>query len=273
MLGNFVKLCSKSDYTLGNIEIRDEQHIQTRIIKLYPKYKIYLEPNSVTYIPLRCRQNTEVKFDKDRDLLVKGNKNFEKRKLLQIDNMTICTWRNPTIAVYNTQDTGISLSKSDVVASAESCDDDMQYHANIQLLRRFQGLSNDKEQSLKSESLILAEMVEGDKGHPNEMSPQDKRHFSTTPEERRNYIIKTLKLNDVKENELIDSNQKLEEVIQLFLDHWGILDINGDRLAKFKCNEKLEIITEGEPIAAKTRFVNPVLAEKVKIIIDEWIKR
>ena len=60
--------------------------------------------------------------------------------------MTICTWRNPTIAVYNTQDTGISLSKSDVVASAESCDDDMQYHANIQLLRRFQGLGNDKEQ-------------------------------------------------------------------------------------------------------------------------------
>ena len=178
--------------------------------------------------------------------------------------MTICTWRNPTIAVYNIQDTGMSLSKSDVVASAESCDDDMQYHANIQLLWRFQGLSNDKEQSLKSESLILAEMVEGDKGHPNEMSPQDKRHFSTTPEERRNYIIKTLKLNDVKENELIDSNQKREEVIQLFLDHWGILDINGDRLAKFKCNEKLEIITEGEPIAAKTRFVNPVLAEKVK---------
>ena len=32
MLGNFVELCSKSDYTLGNIEIRDEQHIQTRII-------------------------------------------------------------------------------------------------------------------------------------------------------------------------------------------------------------------------------------------------
>ena len=115
----------------------DKQHIQTRIIKLYPKYKKYLEPNSVTYIPLRCRQRREVKIDKNKDLLVKGNKNFEKRKLLQIDNMTICTWRNPTIAVYNTQDTVISLSKSDVVASAESCDDDMQYHANIQLLRRF----------------------------------------------------------------------------------------------------------------------------------------
>ena len=87
--------------------------------------------------------------------------------------MNICTWRNPTIAVYNTQDTGISLSKSNFVASAESCDDDMQYHANIQLLRRFQGLGNDKEQSQKSESLILAAMFEGDKGNPKEISPQD----------------------------------------------------------------------------------------------------
>ena len=101
MLGKFVALCSKSDYTLGNIGIMNKQHIQTRIIKLYPKYKIYLEPNSVTYIPLRCRQKIEVKIDKNKDLLVKGNKNFEKRKLLQIDNMNICTWRNPTIAIYN----------------------------------------------------------------------------------------------------------------------------------------------------------------------------
>ena len=69
--------------------------------------------------------------------------------------------------------------------------------------------------------------------------------------------------------ELLTLNRNKKTSIHLFLDHWGILDINGDRLAKFKCYEKLEIITEGEPIAAKTRFVNPVLAEKVKTIIDE----
>ena len=55
---------------------------------------------------------TEVKFDKDKDLLIKGNKSFEKRKLLQIDNMNICTWQNLTIAMFITQDTGVSISKS-----------------------------------------------------------------------------------------------------------------------------------------------------------------
>ena len=114
------KVSSSGRCTPSSIKIMDKQHTQAQITKLYPKYKTYLEPNSVTYIPLRCRQKIEVKIDKSKDPLVKGNKNFEKRKLLQIDNMTICTWRNPTIAVYNTQDTGISLSKSDVVASAES---------------------------------------------------------------------------------------------------------------------------------------------------------
>ena len=103
---------------------------------------------------------------------------------------------------------------------------------------------------------------------PEKMSTQDIQHFETSLEERRRYIIDTLKLED---NKLIDTKQKLEQITQIFLDHWGILDINGDRLAKFKCQEKLEIVTRGPPVASKTRFVNPILAEKVKLKLQEWI--
>ena len=196
---------------------------------------------------------------------------------MQLDHINICTLQNPTIAISNTQDTGVSVSKKDVIASAETCDDEMQYHANVQLLEKLKEMGScrehshdlDQQLSQETETLLLATMLEDDKEMPPKLSLQDIRHFNTNLEERRNYIIKTLKLD---ENELIDTKQKLDEVTQLFLDHWGILDINGDRLAKFKCQEKLEIITHGQPIAAKTRFVNPVLAEKVKKKLQEWIK-
>ena len=45
----------------------------------------------------------------------------------------------------------------------------------------------------------------------------------------------------------------------------------GNRLAKFKCEEKLEIDTHGPPVASRTRFVNPVLADQVKKKLQEWI--
>ena len=114
----------------------------------------------------------------------------------------------------------------------------------------------------ETKTLLLATMAADEKEEDTiELSPQDNQHFETSLEDRRNYIIKTLKLDN---NELIDSEQKLEKVTQLFLDHWGVLDINGDRLAKFKCQEKIEIITHGPPVASKTRFVNLVLTEKGK---------
>ena len=127
-------MCSQTDCTLGNIIIIDKQQPKDHTISLYPRYNTYLEPNSVTYIPLKCRQKTEIKFNKDKDLLIKGNNSFEKRKLLQLDHINICTLQNPTIAILNTQDTGVTVSKKDVIASAEPCDDEMQYHANVQML-------------------------------------------------------------------------------------------------------------------------------------------
>ena len=51
------------------------------------------------------------------------------------------------------------------------------------------------------------------------------------------------------------------------------MDINGVRLAKFKSDATLEITTTGEPIACRTRFVNPILAKEVKKIIDGWVDR
>ena len=107
-------------------------------------------------------------------------------------------------------------------------------------------------------------------GNLEKMSIQDKRHFDTSMEDRKSYIIETLKL---RENKLIDTEDKLDKVIKLFLKYWGILDINGDRLAKFRSKEKLEINTTGEPIACRTRFVNPILAKAVKNIIEDWVKR
>ena len=87
ILGKTVNLCSRTDCTLGNIIIIDKQQPKDHTISLYPRYNTYLEPKSVTYIPLKCRQKTEIKFNKDKDLLIKGNNSFEKRKLLQLDHI------------------------------------------------------------------------------------------------------------------------------------------------------------------------------------------
>ena len=114
----------------------------------------------------------------------------------------------------------------------------------------------------ETKTLLLATMIADEKEEDTiKMYPQDIQHFKTSLEDRRNCIIKTLKLDN---NKLIDSEQKLEKVTELFFGYWGVLDINGDRLAKFKSQKKIEIITHGPPVASKTRFVNPVLAETVK---------
>ena len=114
----------------------------------------------------------------------------------------------------------------------------------------------------------MASMTMETGNSPTKLSPQDINHFNTPLNDRKKYIIETLNL---KNNELIDTKQKLEDVTQLFLDHWAILDINGDRLARSKCEEKLEIDTYGPPVASRTRFVNPVLADQVKKKLQEWI--
>ena len=135
-------------------------------------------------------------------------------------------------------------------------------------MKTIQQPNSKRQLSQETEKLLLSAMTISNEEMPEEMSTQDIQHFETSFEERKRYIIDTLKLED---NKLIDTKQKLEQITQIFLDRWGILDIYGDRLAKFKCQEKLEIVTHGPQVASKTRFVNPILAEKVKLKLQEWI--
>ena len=131
-------MCSQTEDTLGNLTLVDKSSPQNTATKLYPKYNTYLEPNSVTYIPLKFRQKLKQRFAAHKDLLIKGNNSFMKRKLLQIDRINICTLQTPIIAIFNTKSTGVSISKNDVVATAETCDNEMQYHADVQLLKKLQ---------------------------------------------------------------------------------------------------------------------------------------
>lgn len=41
-----------------------------------------------------------------------------------MDQISIYTWKNPGVAIFNTQDTAVKMSKSTWIPNGEICDDD-----------------------------------------------------------------------------------------------------------------------------------------------------
>lgn len=72
------QLSSQTNYTLGSHKITDQHHTQDHTTSLYPKQNTSLEPNSVAYIPLKWKQKTKIRYNKDKHLLIIGNPNVDK---------------------------------------------------------------------------------------------------------------------------------------------------------------------------------------------------
>ena len=196
ILDSDVKLCSQTRETLENIKFSTNPSIINSSSKLYPKHNIYLEPHSVSYIPLKARQKGKSISSQGNDLVIEGNSKFERRKLVQLDRINISSPINPTIAIFNTQDTAISISKNDVIAYATPCDDETQFYANILLLQNLKdhhtlkSSENNHEESDKSSSikqlhqetnkLLMASITMETGNNPTKLSPQDIKHFDTS---------------------------------------------------------------------------------------------
>ena len=142
-----------------------------------------------------------------------------------------------------------------------------QHHIDQALCERFKNenlntISTDQEVICND---LVGSMDECD--NTNDNNEADLRHFEATYKQKREYLINNLHLN---QNKLIDNVEKLEKVVQVLVSNWKGFDMTGKRLAKCKTEAKQSIVTQGEPIKAKTRTLNPVVAKKVKSQLLEW---
>lgn len=75
----------------------------------------------------------------------------------------------------------------------------------------------------------------------------------------------------LESNPIINTTEKLEQVLEILLKNWRCFDVHGKRLAKCK-QTKVEhsTATVGGPLNEKMRALNPILAGKVKKQLLAW---
>ena len=110
-----------------------------------------------------------------------------------MEQVGICKWNEPAIAIYNNHDTGIKLSRNTWVANGKNCDEETQYLANLALLKQLKEIDKNIQISPGLESAVRTEIGSMTTGNLEKMCIQDKKHFDTSIEDSKTYIIKTLK--------------------------------------------------------------------------------
>ena len=87
ILGNNIKLCEQTNPTQGNLIMINKIDSSKHATKLYPKSNMYLEPNTVTFIPLKFRQKQEYHFKRTQRYYLKE----------------IATWRKENLYIWTMQ--------------------------------------------------------------------------------------------------------------------------------------------------------------------------
>ena len=101
----------------------------------------------------------------------------------------------------------------------------------------------------------------------------DEEHFDKSKEQKREFILTALKL---KSNNLLDTEQKINQVVNLMIKHWRVLDstTGAMRIGKIK-NIKHKILLREDAILSheKPRPLNPIIREQVEEQLKRWEKQ
>ena len=101
----------------------------------------------------------------------------------------------------------------------------------------------------------------------------DREHFAKSPEERKNFISAALRFED---NEILDTQEKRDQVMSLMLKHWRILDSSADAMRVGKINGiRHNIVLKENPNLSyqKPRPLNPIIREEVEKQLQKWEKQ
>ena len=101
----------------------------------------------------------------------------------------------------------------------------------------------------------------------------DKEHFNRSLKEKKDFIITALKLH---ENKLLDEQEKIDEVTDLMLKHWRVLDSTKGKMRIGKITgvkHQIKLKPDAALSHDKPRPLNPIIKEKVENQLIKWEKQ
>ena len=230
--------------SLGNISGLDKE----RAIKVFSMEEVLVPAKTIQYLRLEEKEGQE-KLPLNRDVILIANHEFQTKKELIMNPIAVVRKDYLVIGIINLYDTMVKVNKGEWVATAVSCDEELQLYLdrarNSQRMNEWkQAISGhekaeDKDKRGQHIATLKEKRIEV-KEYENEW---DKTHFETNYEERIKYLTQILKLD---ENKIIKENNGKEEVLKVLEKHWAIFDITEQRLGRIKSNVKHTIQIEKE---------------------------